>query len=98
MNTIENLIQIVETKKSEYAELELKLDSLGILDGVIKRELTNAMNLLEWVLRVAQSEEKPQSNIKEVRNCYNCNMKRCEKCYRLSLWEPKEESKGGTPL
>lgn len=54
MNTIENLIQIVETKKSEYAELEWKLDSLGILDGVIKREIANAVNLLEWVLRVAQ--------------------------------------------
>ena len=56
MNTIENLIQIVETIKSEYIELEEKLQILGILDGVIKREIFNAVNLLEWVLRVAQRE------------------------------------------
>ena len=54
MNTIENLIQIVEIKQHEYFDIEDKLLALGILDGVIKREITNAVNLLEWVLRVAQ--------------------------------------------
>jgi hypothetical protein len=56
MNTIENLIQIVETKKSDYHKLEAELIAVGICDGVIKREITNAVNLLEWVLRVAQRE------------------------------------------